>query len=125
MGEQSLQNLYKKKKLYTRLQSGLLNLKQLHKKITDRYCWAKQARPSQQEPQGEWRVWLILAGRGFGKTRTGAETVRAWVEQKKARRICLLADSLDDGRKVMIEGESGLLRICPPGNRPTFLPSQQ
>lgn len=42
-----------------------------------RYDWSKQARPSQIEPAGDWFVWLILAGRGFGKTRTGAETIRA------------------------------------------------
>ena len=101
-------------------------LKQLHaqrKHIRARYRWDLCARPSQKEPGGQWSVWLIIAGRGFGKTRTGAETVRNWVESNRARRICLLADSLDDGRKVMIEGESGLLNVCPPWNRPTFYPS--
>lgn len=89
-----------------------------------RYDWSKQARPSQIEPTGDWFVWLILAGRGFGKTRTGAETIRSWVAKGQARNICLLGHTIDDVRRVMIEGPAGLLSVCPPNERPLFLPSR-
>jgi predicted phage terminase large subunit-like protein len=77
------------------------------------YDWQLQARPQQRIPGSDWRIWLILAGRGFGKTRTGAETVRWWATQGLYQRICLLANTFDDGRKVMIEGPSGLLSVSP------------
>ncbi|MGL4426692.1 MAG: DNA-packaging protein [Alphaproteobacteria bacterium] len=78
-----------------------------------KHNWQLQARTQQRIPQGDWRIWLILAGRGFGKTRTGAETVRRWATQGIYQRICLLANNFDDGRKVMLEGQSGLLSISP------------
>ena len=84
------------------------------------YDWNFWARPSQFEPQGDWRIWLLLAGRGFGKTRTGAEWVRSRIESGRARRIALVAPTPADARDVMIRGESGLLDISPPWNRPTF-----
>ncbi len=97
-----------------------------HKRHQDkhRYDWGRMARPSQSAPAGDWRLWLIIAGRGFGKTRTGAETIRSWVESGCAKRLCLLGANMDDVRKVMVEGESGLLQVCPPWNRPTFYPSR-
>lgn len=88
------------------------------------YNWDIQARDSQKIPPGDWQVWLILAGRGFGKTRTGAETVRHWINQEKCRRIALVAENERDARQVMVEGVSGLLTICPPENRPAFFPSK-
>lgn len=90
----------------------------------DVYDWAFHARPNQKLPLGNWRVWLILAGRGFGKTRTGAETIREWVTRGEARRICLLGDTFQDVRRVMIEGESGLLSVFPPHCQPTYSPSK-
>lgn len=69
------------------------------------------ARPEQIEPSGSWRTWLILAGRGWGKTRTGAEWVR-WRIAHGAKRIALVAPTAADARDVMIEGESGLLAVC-------------
>ncbi|MFQ5534697.1 MAG: DNA-packaging protein [Sphingomonadales bacterium] len=83
------------------------------------------ARPSQLPPAGEWRVWLLLAGRGFGKTRTGAEWVRGLVEQGRATRVALLAPTAADARDVMIEGESGLLAVSPPWFRPKYEPSKR
>ena len=68
-------------------------------------------RHEQQIPVGDWNIWLIMAGRGFGKTRTASETLKQWVKEKKAQRIALISDTLDQGRAVMIEGESGLLKI--------------
>ena len=80
--------------------------------------WSLHAREEQLEPKGDWRVWLILAGRGFGKTRTGAETVRAWAQSGLYPRIALVGETEHDVRSVMVEGESGILNISPPSNRP-------
>ena len=90
-----------------------------------KYDWPYRARPEQLPPPGDWRVWLLLAGRGFGKTRTGAELVRARVEAHTARRIALVAPTAADARDVMVEGESGLLAIAPPGDRPLYEPSKR
>ena len=75
--------------------------------------WSWQAHGGQREPReaqggGAWRVWLIQAGRGFGKTRAGAEWVWARVREDPEARIALVGANLDDVRKVMVEGESGL-----------------
>ncbi|MBX9805686.1 MAG: terminase family protein [Alphaproteobacteria bacterium] len=85
-----------------------------------RYSWIRQARPSQLPPPGDWRTWLILAGRGFGKTRTGAETLRQWVHDGRCRRIALLSKTIGDARDVMVDGISGLLEIHPLSERPWF-----
>ena len=90
-----------------------------------KYDWAYRARPEQLPPPGDWRVWLLLAGRGFGKTRTGAELVRARVGARTARRIALVAPTAADARDVMVEGESGLLAIAPPADRPLYEPSKR
>jgi phage terminase large subunit-like protein len=83
------------------------------------YQWAGWlARPSQELPEGIWSYWLILAGRGFGKTRTGAETVREWV--KTNQYVNLIGATSDDARDIMVEGESGLLAICPKDERPYY-----
>jgi len=91
----------------------------------DTYNWPNQARPNQLPPEGSWTTWLLLAGRGFGKTRTGAEYVRMQIEQKQAQRVALIAPTAADARDVMVEGESGLLNVCPPWNRPTYEPSKR
>ncbi len=70
-------------------------------------------------------MWLLLAGRGFGKSRTGAEWVREQVESGRSRRIALVAPTAADVRDVMIEGESGLLAICPPWNMPVYESSKR
>lgn len=90
-----------------------------------RYDWQFNARDNQKPPSGEWRTWLILAGRGFGKTRTGAETLRQWVEEGKCQRIALIGGSLHEVRSVMVEGESGLLNVHPPHERPLYIPTQR
>mgnify|MGYP003451143592 CR=1 FL=1 len=76
------------------------------------------ARPSQLAPDGDWRQWLYIAGRGAGKTRGGAEWVR---EQVKAGigRIHLIAPTAGDARDVMVEGDSGVLSVCWPGDKDT------
>ncbi len=89
------------------------------------YDWPFWARSSQLPPDGDWRVWLLLAGRGFGKTRTGAEFMRAQVTARTARRLALVAPTAADVRNVMVEGESGILAISPPWDRPRYEPSKQ
>ena len=78
--------------------------------------WRFWARPNQLAPEGDWAVWLLLAGRGFGKTRTGAEWVRERV-RTGAGRVALVAETAADARDVMVEGESGLLAVCWEGDR--------
>ncbi|MBK8631368.1 MAG: DNA-packaging protein [Sphingomonadales bacterium] len=85
--------------------------------------WAYWRRPSQVPPEGDWRGWFIMAGRGFGKTRMAAEWVRDVAENDGAARIALVAATLHEARTIMVEGESGLLSIAPPDQRPTFEPS--
>jgi phage terminase large subunit-like protein len=88
--------------------------------------WARElSRVEQRAPPGDWRIWLLLAGRGFGKTRAGAEWLREQVETARAGRVALVAPTAADARDVMIEGESGLLRIAPERNRPTYEPSKR
>jgi len=87
------------------------------------YHWRLWARGEQLAPSGDWRTWLICAGRGFGKTRAGAEWVRAVARRNPGARIALVAGSLAEARAVMVEGESGLLACCPPERRPLFEPS--
>ena len=83
------------------------------------YDWDWHARPKQLPPDGDWQYWLIIAGRGFGKTRTGAELVRSWV--RKYPYVNLIGATSDDARDIMIEGESGVLAICPKHERPRYL----
>ena len=71
--------------------------------------WPSQAHGGQWEPRGEWRTWLLMAGRGFGKTRTGAEWVLAKARAQPKVRIALIGGSIDEVAKVMVEGESGIL----------------
>lgn len=87
------------------------------------YTWSQQAHAGQQPPPGDWAIWVIMAGRGFGKTRAGAEWVRRVAETQPAARIALVAATLGEARSVMVEGESGILACSPPHQRPVFEPS--
>jgi phage terminase large subunit-like protein len=89
-----------------------------------RYVWHKNARPNQLPPPGDWRTWMILAGRGFGKTRTGAETLRSWVNSGRYKRLALISQSMGEARGVMVEGVSGLMEVHPPKERPKFEKAQ-
>jgi predicted phage terminase large subunit-like protein len=71
-------------------------------------------RDNQRTPLGEWYVWLILAGRGWGKTRTGAEDLGAYALEHSGARLAVVAPTYADARDTCIEGESGLLRVLPP-----------
>jgi phage terminase large subunit-like protein len=77
-------------------------------------CWAHEG---QLPPDGDWRIWLMMAGRGFGKTRAGAEWVSALARANPALRIALVGRSNEDVKKVMIEGESGLFAVAREGER--------
>jgi phage terminase large subunit-like protein len=88
-------------------------------------------RPEQRIPgninpntaDGSWVNWFVQAGRGFGKTRVGAETVRTW--SKTNAYVNLIGATADDARDIMIEGESGILRCCPTWERPRYMPSKR
>ncbi len=90
-----------------------------------RKYWRLWAHEGQLPPEAPWTIWLIMAGRGFGKTRAGAEWVREIAEGDPSARIALVAASLGEARSVMVEGESGLLAIAPRGKRPKFEPSRR
>jgi phage terminase large subunit-like protein len=88
--------------------------------------WAAVARPNQLPPLGDWwQIWLLLAGRGFGKTRTLAEWVCEQVASGQASRIALAAATAADARDVLVEGESGILAVAPPWFRPIYEPSKR
>lgn len=89
------------------------------------YTWEAQARPGQRPPAGDWRCWLLLSGRGYGKTRAGAEWVREQVESHGKKRIALVAATAADARDVMVEGESGILAISRPDFVPRYEPSKR
>lgn len=84
------------------------------------------AMPHQLPPEGTWRSWVIMGGRGAGKTRAGAEWVRAQVEGSRpndhgrCRRIALVGETLDQVREVMVFGDSGILACSPPDRRPEW-----
>ncbi|WP_235820040.1 DNA-packaging protein [Phaeovulum veldkampii] len=84
------------------------------------------ALPHQLPPEGAWRSWVIMGGRGAGKTRAGAEWVRAQVEGARpadpgrARRVALVGETVDQVREVMVFGDSGILACSPPDRRPDW-----
>jgi phage terminase large subunit-like protein len=89
------------------------------------YDWREfLARPEQITPEGDWDIWLIMSGRGWGKTRTGAEWVKEQVA-KGYRRIALIGETAADARDVMVEGVSGILSVYPEAERPLYEPSKR
>ncbi|WP_156254379.1 DNA-packaging protein [Sandarakinorhabdus oryzae] len=88
--------------------------------VLDRFLGAGSLRAAQQPPPGDWGIWVILAGRGFGKTHAGAHWVHARALGPRPRRIALVAPTVDVARAVMVEGESGLLARLPPGEQLTW-----
>lgn len=97
------------------------------------YTWKFWARPNQMEPPGDWDNWLVLAGRGFGKTRMGSE----WIRQNVCgdtpmspppsgwKRIALVAETAADARDVMVLGDSGILACHPKEFRPEWSPTNR
>lgn len=88
-------------------------------------------RKHQLPPEGDWTTWLILGGRGAGKTRAGAEWIRSMVEgatplaKGARRRVALVGATLDEARDVMVRGESGLIACSPPDRRPDWNESRR
>ncbi len=97
-------------------------LDQTEKNRFDR-IWEFQAREAQLPPPSDWRIWMIMAGRGFGKTRSGAEWVSMIADSNPDACIALVSSTLAEARAVMVEGESGLLAISRPDHRPHYEPS--
>jgi phage terminase large subunit-like protein len=85
--------------------------------------WVIWGRPAQLPPKGDWRNWLLMAGRGYGKTRAGAEWVHYLAEEADLR-IALVGPTEDEVRSVMVEGSSGLLGCAPDDMRPEWEPSR-
>jgi phage terminase large subunit-like protein len=84
-----------------------------------------QLAPARANSGADWTTWLLIGGRGAGKTRAGAEWVRAVAASDAAARIALVAETEHDGREVMIEGVSGLLAVHRPGEAPTWIPTRR
>ena len=84
--------------------------------------WQSQARPEQLPPSGDWAIWLLLAGRGFGKTVSGAQWIRSYAEAGTARHIALVGPTFADCRDIMV---GMLLEIAPNSNRPLWEPSKR
>lgn len=82
--------------------------------------WRAWARPNQLAPEGDWLTWVVMAGRGFGKTRCGAEWIREEVMAGRAKRIALVAETQKDLEEVLVFGDSGLASVFPPSERPTI-----
>ena len=85
--------------------------------------WAIWCHAGQDAPGGDWRVWLIRAGRGFGKTRTGSEWVSELARRHRGARIALVGATFDEVRRVMIEGTSGLIAVARDGEAIDWRPT--
>jgi len=79
-----------------------------------KFNWRNWARPNQLPPEGDWDLWLLLAGRGFGKTRTGAEFIKERLMAEPGCRVGIIGQTIGAARDVCIEGESGLLAVINP-----------
>lgn len=118
------------------MQMSLMNLEKFHQlskkeqnkyalRLVDeyKYRWSIHARDKQRLPEGDWQTWLIKAGRGFGKTRTGAETIRIWKNDYPI--LHLVGATAADVRDIMIEGKGGLLDCSPYWDKPHYEPSKR
>ena len=87
--------------------------------------WEQIARKNQLIPEGDWRIWLLLAGRGFGKTRAAAEAIRKLALSGKYKRIALIGNTIEEAKQVMVEGVSGLQNISQDSDGLTYTPSRR
>ena len=86
-----------------------------------RYYWPLWGHEMQQPPKGDWTTWLMLGGRGAGKTRAGAEWVRSLAEGKRpVSPIALVGETMTEARAIMVEGVSGIISVHPHSRRPRF-----
>lgn len=89
--------------------------------------WTMWGRPEQHAPEGDWSVWLYLAGRGAGKTRAASEWVREEAKHTDGyqRRFALVARTAADVRDVIVEGDSGIMNVSPESEKPHYEPSKR
>jgi phage terminase large subunit-like protein len=87
--------------------------------------WLATARPNQLLPPGDWSIWLLCAGRGYGKTRVLSETANRWASSGQYRRMAIVAATAADARDVLVEGESGILACAPDFCRPYYESSKR
>jgi len=99
-------------------------MKEYHRAHYDK-DWDANALDHQKEPDGDWTTWLLLGGRGAGKTRAGAEWVRKIANDNKRGAIALIAETYADAREVMIEGPSGIRAVSPSGETPVYEASRR
>lgn len=93
-------------------------------KVQALFDWRFWADKRQLPPEGDWYGWLMLAGRGFGKTRAGAEWIHELAEGHGGIRIALIGATMDEARAVMVEGQSGILATRTRNARPKWEPSR-
>ena len=111
--------------VYWRLRQALLASLSPHEARALLEDWRFWARDDQLAPASDWTTWLLLGGRGAGKTRAGAEWIRTEVKARRAGRIALIGETLGDVREVMIDGPSGLRAIEPSRSRPRYEASRK
>lgn len=116
-------NAYSITSLKPMLRDWIYHLMPMHLRLWPGHAWPVLSRKDQKFPKNNWNIWLILGGRGSGKTRSGAEWVRAQVRDG-AKHIALVAPSFNEAREVMLEGESGLLNLGYPQERPRYIASR-
>ncbi len=83
-----------------------------HDVLTADHKFPEWSHDGQDAPVDDWQTWVIMAGRGFGKTRAGAEWITGMVRAHQGLRIALVAATVDDARAIMVEGNSGLLNVA-------------
>lgn len=113
-----------KKNQYYKQLLELCNL-ELYNRMRGHTQWCNIARKNQLPPPDPWYIWLILAGRGFGKTRAASELVKSWGETGKYKRIALIGNTISEVMHVMLNGESGILSISQKNKGIKFLPSKK
>jgi len=101
---------------------GIETEAELRERGAAQYDWHSKARPEQIAPAGNWTTWLLLGGRGSGKTRAATEWIREQAREP-GRRLAIVAPTAADLRDICIEGVSGILACCPPWDRPEYQPS--
>jgi phage terminase large subunit-like protein len=114
MGQHLVRTLLRLEEAELRL--ALDGLSEAEKQALER-DWPSWAHEGQLAPEGEWTTWTMLAGRGFGKTKAGAEWVSAFARANPDASIALVAATAEEARNVMVEGRSGLLAVARPEER--------
>lgn len=84
------------------------------------FCWPRWARREQRQPAGDWTTWLLMGGRGSGKTRAGAEWVRRLARQGVSP-LALVGETMTEAVDIMVRGESGILAVHTDRERPTLM----